>query len=69
VVVTHELLSIQAIADSITFLHKGSVLFDGSYEQSRKMESGPIADFYARQEPGQKRDTLNLIDFNVEYLQ
>ncbi len=68
VVVTHELLSIQMIADSITFLHKGSVLYDGSFAESRKIETGPVADFYSRQEHGKKEQISTLIDFNLEYV-
>ena len=68
VVVTHELLSIQTIADSITFLHKGSVLYDGSFKESQRIETGPVAEFFARQEQGHKKQTSALIDFNVEYV-
>ncbi len=68
VVVTHELLSIEKIADSIIFLHKGSKLFDGTYQGSRAIESGPVAEFYARQESLQKRNRAVGVDFNVEYV-
>lgn len=68
VVVTHELLSIEKIADSIIFLHKGSKLFDGTYQVSRTIESGPVAEFYARQESLQKRNRAVSVDFNVEYV-
>jgi phospholipid/cholesterol/gamma-HCH transport system ATP-binding protein len=68
VVVTHELLSIEKIADSITFLHKGSKLYDGTYQGSRAIESGPVAEFYARQESLQKRNGAVCVDFNVEYV-
>ncbi len=68
VVVTHELLSIEKIADSIIFLHKGSKLFDGTYQESRAIENGPVAEFYARQESLQKRNRTVCVDFNVEYV-
>ena len=45
VVVTHELYSIEKIADSIIFLHKGSLLFEGSYKEAVKIDQGPINDF------------------------
>ena len=48
VVVTHELLSIEAIADTVLFLHKGNALFDGTYAAARAQTSGPIADFFNR---------------------
>ncbi len=50
VVVTHELFSIEKIADKILFLHKGKTLFDGSYTDARKIEEGPVADFFLRKE-------------------
>jgi phospholipid/cholesterol/gamma-HCH transport system ATP-binding protein len=68
VVVTHELLSIEKIADSITFLNKGLKLYDGTYKESRLIESGPVAEFYARQESLQKRNRTVSVDFNVEYV-
>jgi phospholipid/cholesterol/gamma-HCH transport system ATP-binding protein len=68
VVVTHELLSIEKIADTIIFLHKGSKLYDGTYQGSRAIESGPVAEFYARQESLQKRNGTVCVDFNVEYV-
>ncbi len=46
VVVTHELLSIERIADNIIFLHKGELLFQGSYREARSFQSGPIYDFF-----------------------
>lgn len=68
VVVTHELLSIQMIADSITFLHKGSVLYDGSFTESQNIKTGPVAEFYSRQEQGKKEQISTIVDFNVEYV-
>ena len=68
VVVTHELLSIQKIADSILFLHKGSVLYDGTFAGSQKIESGPVEQFFARHDAGLENQVGGgPIDFNVEY--
>jgi len=50
IVVTHELFSIEKIADKILFLHKGKTLFDGLYTDARKIEDGPVADFFLRKE-------------------
>ncbi|MBD3344348.1 MAG: ATP-binding cassette domain-containing protein [Chitinivibrionales bacterium] len=50
VVVTHELLSIEKISDSIIFLHKGHVLFDGRFSDARNIDSGPISDFFNRKQ-------------------
>ncbi|MFP4416696.1 MAG: ABC transporter ATP-binding protein [Chitinivibrionales bacterium] len=50
VVVTHELLSIERIADNIIFLHKGELLFEGSYREARSFEKGPIYDFFQQNE-------------------
>ncbi|MDR3012540.1 MAG: ATP-binding cassette domain-containing protein [Chitinispirillales bacterium] len=50
VVVTHELFSIEKIADKILFLHKGKTLFDGLYTDAREIEDGPVADFFSRKE-------------------
>jgi len=50
VVVTHELFSIEKIADKILFLHKGKTLFDGPYAEAREIGDGPVADFFLRKE-------------------
>jgi phospholipid/cholesterol/gamma-HCH transport system ATP-binding protein len=50
VVVTHELFSIEKIADKILFLHKGKTLFDGLYSDAREISEGPVADFFSRKE-------------------
>jgi phospholipid/cholesterol/gamma-HCH transport system ATP-binding protein len=69
VVVTHELLSIQKIADTIVFLNKGTVLYNGSFIESQKIESGPVAEFFARHDSGQKNQSYcGPVDFNVEYI-
>jgi phospholipid/cholesterol/gamma-HCH transport system ATP-binding protein len=50
IVVTHELFSIEKIADKILFLHRGKTLFDGPYADARKIGEGPVADFFLRKE-------------------
>jgi len=66
VVVTHELFSIEKIADNITFLSKGSLLFDGPLTEALKQENGPIADFFKRHEPDRRFQKSKMISFNVE---
>jgi phospholipid/cholesterol/gamma-HCH transport system ATP-binding protein len=66
VVVTHELLSIEAIADSIVFLHKGSLLYDGSYKEARAQTEGPIVDFFERTDRNGRENNQSGIQFNVE---
>jgi phospholipid/cholesterol/gamma-HCH transport system ATP-binding protein len=51
VVVTHELRSIETIADNISFLQDGSVLFDGALADAAKLTYGPVHDFFTRTEP------------------
>jgi phospholipid/cholesterol/gamma-HCH transport system ATP-binding protein len=58
VVVTHELLSIEKIADNIIFLHKGALLFDGPFSEARALQSGPVFDFFARSVDTSKKDAL-----------
>ncbi len=48
VVVTHELFSIEAIADSIIFLHKGKLLYRGELSGAQAITQGPIPNFFAR---------------------
>jgi phospholipid/cholesterol/gamma-HCH transport system ATP-binding protein len=48
VVVTHELLSIQKIADNIIFLHQGRLLFDGLLPDALAVNGGPVSDFFSR---------------------
>lgn len=51
VVVTHELASIEKIADKLIFLHKGSLLFDGPLKEALALTEGPVNDFFNRHEP------------------
>lgn len=66
VVVTHELLSIEKIADSILFLHKGALLFDGPLAEALKSESGPIYNFFKRYDIHQSEKNSLELNFNVE---
>jgi phospholipid/cholesterol/gamma-HCH transport system ATP-binding protein len=66
VVVTHELASIETIADQISFLSKGSLLFEGPLEGARAIDAGPIRDFFARQESGAGTRGETTLDFYVE---
>ncbi len=50
VVITHELASIERIADRILFLHQGCLLFDGRYADARGLSEGPLSDFFARRD-------------------
>jgi phospholipid/cholesterol/gamma-HCH transport system ATP-binding protein len=46
VVVTHELESIKRIADRITYLHKGKVLFTGKLDDALKSDIPQIQEFF-----------------------
>ncbi|MCK9182611.1 MAG: ATP-binding cassette domain-containing protein [Fibrobacteraceae bacterium] len=48
VVVTHELASIDAIADRILFLQKGTVLFDGTLADGKASQIPAIKNFFDR---------------------
>jgi phospholipid/cholesterol/gamma-HCH transport system ATP-binding protein len=69
VVVTHELLSIETIADTISFLHQGALLFEGPYSKARDLKSGPVNDFFARRQNETARGTDTQKDFYVEMTQ
>jgi phospholipid/cholesterol/gamma-HCH transport system ATP-binding protein len=66
VVVTHELHSIESIADNISFLYNGSLLFDGPFAEARKLTDGPMHAFFARQENEGTRAGETIPDFFVE---
>ena len=66
VVVTHELHSIKKIADNISFLRDGSLLFDGPLADAKALSSGPIFDFFSRRELKINAGSLTPIDFVVE---
>lgn len=50
VVVTHELASIEKIADNVVFLYNGRVLYEGPLPTAHHLSSGPVADFFMRKE-------------------
>jgi len=68
IVVTHELLSIERIANSILFLHEGSVLFSGTMDDARKSENDSIHNFFTRQEPSRAESGNADNNFIVENL-
>jgi phospholipid/cholesterol/gamma-HCH transport system ATP-binding protein len=49
-VVTHELASIEAIADNIVFLYKGGVLYEGPLSGAKLLAEGPVFDFFMRKD-------------------
>jgi phospholipid/cholesterol/gamma-HCH transport system ATP-binding protein len=65
VVVTHELASIETIADNIVFLHQGALLFSGPLPEARQLESGAVCDFFARKER-RAQSGHHAVDFSVE---
>jgi len=50
-VVTHELGSIDAIADRVVVLNNGGLVFDGPLASARQSEIPAVRDFFARQPP------------------
>ncbi len=67
IVVTHEIFSIEKIADKILFLNKGNILFDGKLSEAQKMDSGPVADFFKRNELTISQQQIEKPDFTLEY--
>ena len=53
VVVTHEIESIKTIADSIIYLEKGFVCFDGSLKDGLALTEGKVHDFFNRIDGGE----------------
>jgi len=68
VVITHELASIEAIADRILFLHKGQLLFSGTYADARLVNDGPLFDFFSRRDEAAGQGSAAAIRFNTEKL-
>lgn len=67
VVITHELHSIEKIADNIIFLDRGRLLYDGLLEDALKVQSGPVFDFFNRTTPVlQAGSGSSTAFFNVE---
>lgn len=66
VVVTHELASIDTIADKIIFLHEGSKLFDGLLDDAKRLDSGPVHNFFNRVEPTDQVQAEADMPFTVE---
>jgi phospholipid/cholesterol/gamma-HCH transport system ATP-binding protein len=51
IVITHELLSIEKIADTIIYLEKGRILYDGPLQDAKEMRDGPVFNFFHRTSP------------------
>ena len=66
IVVTHELLSIDRIADALLFLHKGKALYDGPYKEARALREGPIFDFFERTDVHHSGADASGCNLNVE---
>ena len=66
IVVTHELLSIDRIADTLLFLHKGKLLYDGPYSEARALREGPIFNFFERTDGHQSGIGDSGCNLNVE---
>jgi phospholipid/cholesterol/gamma-HCH transport system ATP-binding protein len=60
VVVTHELDSIRALCDKMTFLSKGKVLFDGTLPEAESRGPQETKDFLARKPQPEKRSGRKL---------
>lgn len=69
VVVTHELRSIETIADTISFLFKGALLFDGPFTKAQQLENGPVHDFFTRRQHDPVHETNRQKDYFVEMTQ
>jgi len=50
IVVTHELRSIETIADNVSFLQNGALVFDGTIAEAEALTSGPVHNFFTRRE-------------------
>lgn len=63
IVVTHELASIDAIADDVVFLGRGGALhFAGSLADAKACTHPAVADFFARRMPDMPAGTRSLLD-------
>ena len=62
VVVTHELASIEAIADRVTFLGGGEVVADGPLDQVRGGDSPQVRAFFDRQADAEAAPHRSLLD-------
>lgn len=58
VVVSHDVTSIFRVADQILFLHQGELLFNGSPEEFRNVQSGPIGELIGKA----RAEELSLIE-------
>ena len=63
IVVTHELASIETIADDIVFLGRGGVLhFRGELAEAKRSRKPEVADFFGRRMPDAPAGTRSLLE-------
>ncbi|HHW97661.1 MAG TPA: ATP-binding cassette domain-containing protein, partial [Oligoflexales bacterium] len=63
IVVTHELASIDAIADDVVFLGHGGILhYSGTLEGAKASSNQAVANFFARRLPGMPAGAKSLLD-------
>lgn len=63
VVVTHELASIETIADDVVMLAPGGrLVFSGTLEEARQADIPEVKDFFGRETPEEDAGTTSLLD-------
>ncbi len=62
VVVTHELSSIETIADKVIFLSQGKVLADGTLNEVKKTDHPEIQAFFSRRAAGEMRGEKSALE-------
>lgn len=63
IIVTHELASIDAVADDVVFLGHGGILhFAGTLAEAKACPHTPVADFFARRMPEMPAGTRTLLE-------
>lgn len=60
VVVTHELMSINTIADNVLMLADSTVIFDGSLTEAKQSQLKPIKQFFTREADKKNHDTRDI---------
>lgn len=66
VVVTHELASIETIADRVTMLSAGKVVADGALAEVKETEHDEVRAFFGRVAAGQLRGERSALEFLTE---
>ena len=62
VVVTHEMASVEIIADRVLMLDAGNVLFDGTLDEMRRSENPTVQDYLARRPPPAAGEAGSLLE-------